>query len=94
MQITVPSIESTGSIICACGTGHVPGLDGRLNPIRDNLDRLYLYADNIAIEGGRRQPVTFEPGVLFEVEDRNGRVFRHKIIEVIGSSSLIEFVEL
>jgi hypothetical protein len=64
-----------------------------LNPIRDTLNRLYLHADNIAIEGGKPQPATFELGVPFEVEDRNSRVFSLKIIEVIGSSSLIEFVE-
>ena len=41
-----------GSKIFAEGTGHLPGLHGQLNPIRDTSDRTYLYADNIAIDEG------------------------------------------
>ena len=35
------------------GTGGLPGLAGRLNPILDHLDRMYLYAANIAIDEGK-----------------------------------------
>ena len=93
LQLTLPKAEGTGSIICASGTGFVPGLTGRLNPIRDTSNRLYLYADNIAIEGGKPQPARFEIGRSFEVEDNNGQVFDLKIIEVIGRSSLVEFTK-
>jgi hypothetical protein len=68
-------------------------LDGRLNTIRDNLNRTYLYADNIAIESGETQPVAFQLGEPIEVEDRNGQAFDIKVIEIIGRSSLIEFIE-
>ena len=51
-----------GSVIFPEATGHLPGLKGRLNPIRDTLDRTYLYAANIAIGQGRQQPVHFVPG--------------------------------
>ena len=93
LTITLPRVEDTGSIVCPSGTGYVPGLEGRLNPIRDTSNRLYLYADNIAVRDGQPQPATFELGVPFEVEDRNGRVISIKIVEVVGRSSLIEFVE-
>lgn len=93
LSITTPRIKKTGSIICPNGTGYAPGLEGRLNPIRDNLDRLYLYADNIAIAGGKQQPVPYVLGETFEVEDRNGKEFGLKVIETIGTSSLIEFIE-
>jgi hypothetical protein len=92
LQITLPRAENMGSIICANGIGYVPGLEGRLNPIRDTSNRLYLYADNIAVEGGEPQPVTFELGKPFEVEDKNGQAFDLKVIEIIGRSSLIELV--
>ena len=93
LRITVPKADHTGSIVFPSGTGYIPGLEGRLNPKRDTSDRLYLYANNIAIEGGKPQPVPFELGVSFEVEDKDGRVFDLKIVEVIGRSSLIEFTE-
>jgi hypothetical protein len=93
LTIILPKVESTGSIACPEGTGYVPGLEGRLNPIRDTSNLLYLYADYIAIREGGRQPAKFELGVPFEVEDRNGNVFDLKIIEVIGRSSLIESSE-
>ena len=93
LAVTLPRVENAGSIVCPDGSGYVPGLEGRLNPIRDTADRLYLYADNIAIEGGKPQPAPFELGVPFEVEDKNGRVFSLKIVEVIGRSSLLEFSE-
>ena len=43
-------------------SGRLPGLKGTLNPIRDSLDRTYLYAFNIAINQGEPQPVSFVPG--------------------------------
>jgi rRNA-processing protein FCF1 len=62
LEIKVQEIENTGSIICPNGTGYLPNFQGRLNPIRDTLERLYLYADNIAIDGGQQQPVYFTLG--------------------------------
>ena len=34
-----------GSIIIENGTGHIPGLEGRLNPILDTAQRSYIYAE-------------------------------------------------
>jgi len=93
LEIKVQEIENTGSIICPNGTGYLPNFQGRLNPIRDTLERLYLYADNIAIDGGQQQPVYFTLGKPLKLEDCNGKVMQIKIIEVIGNSSLIEFTQ-
>ena len=48
-----------GAVIFPKSTGKIPGLRGRLNPILDRHDRTYLYADNVAIDEGRQQPVPF-----------------------------------
>jgi predicted nucleic acid-binding protein len=93
LEIRLKKAENTGSIICSDGTGYLPNFEGRLNPIRDTSDRLYLYGDNIAIEGGQQQPVSFTLGKPLQLEDCNGKVMQIKIIEVIGRSSLIEFTE-
>ena len=74
------------------GTGHIPGLTGRLNPIRDASDRTYLYADNIAINGGMPQPVSFVPGdEHLQLVDANGDEFLVRVAAIVGRSSLLEY---
>ena len=80
-----------GSVIIPDGTGYVPGLDGRLNPILDGLGRTYLYAENIAIEGGKAQPVQFSKLTPFGVKDSRGQEFQLQIVDIVGSSALIEY---
>ena len=82
---------NSGSVIAPKGQVYIPGLEGRLNPILDNFNRLYLYADNIAIAGGIQQPVTFKLHDPVELEDKNGNIFTVEFIAAIGKSFLIEF---
>ena len=56
------SLPSGGSVIFPEGSGELPGLTGRLNPVRDPLDRMFLYTTNISINDGKPQPVLFVPG--------------------------------
>ena len=59
----VPDLDAVdvgdGSVILEEATGEIPGLHGRLNPIRDSLDRTYLYANRMAVNNGAKQPVNF-----------------------------------
>ena len=80
-----------GSIIFADGTGYIPDSNGRLNPILDTSNRTYLYAENIAIDGGKTQPVTFVVGSAMTLEDRGGHTFRVVVSSIISSSSLIDY---
>ena len=59
LELRMQPAPNGGSLIIANRTGHLPGIQGRLNPILDNLDRSYLYADNVAINDGLQQPVRF-----------------------------------
>jgi len=68
LTVTVVDSQNTGSILCH-STGHIPGLEGRLNLILDTHNRMYLYADNIEIDGGMQQPATFKVDVPLELED-------------------------
>ena len=85
--------QNTGSIIVQ-GTGYIPGLDGRLNPILDSHNRMYLYADKISIENGQKQPVSFTLHQGFQVEDAQGDRFELRVIAIIAASTLIEFTRL
>ena len=92
LAIELTPLVDGGSVVIAESTGQIPGLRGRLNPILDTLQRSYLYASNITIDGGEQQPVTFAPGVdelhLMDA-DGTGRLVR--IIAISGRSSLLEY---
>ncbi len=92
--IEIVHMPSGGSVIFPNGTGHIPGLHGRLNPILDTSDRTYLYADNIAIEEGKQQPVTFRPNVPIKLADAYGTELSLTIHSIIGRSSLLEYNSL
>ena len=62
LAIELAALPESGSVIFPEVAGHLPGLKGRLNPIRDTHERTYLYASNIAINEGDQQPVHFIPG--------------------------------
>ncbi len=91
LLIELEPLQSGGATIFAQSTGHLPGLRGRLNPIRDTSDRTYLYADNIAINEGRQQPVPFRIGKRMRLTDAFGAELSVTIIDILGRSSLVEY---
>ncbi|MXW63581.1 MAG: DUF4143 domain-containing protein [Bacteroidetes bacterium SB0662_bin_6] len=91
LHIDMTALSGGGAVIFEKATGYIPGLAGRLNPIRDNLDRTYLYADNIAINGGKQQPVSFLPGEKMYLKDANGKEMLVRIVDIIGHSALAEY---
>lgn len=84
-------LPTGGAVLFPTAAGHVPGLRGRLNPIRDTSDRTYLYADNIAIEQGRQQPVPFRLGKPMRLTDAFGVEMSVAIVDVFGQSALLEY---
>ena len=91
LAIELKPLASGGSAIISEGNGHIPGLQGRLNPILDTLDRTYLYANNIAIDGGKQQPVHFSMRKLVHLTDVNGTERIVRFIEMIGKATLLEY---
>ena len=94
LEVTLPSAGGVGSVIFEAGTGYVPGLAGRLAPIRDTAgqaDRYHLYADNISINDQADQPYHFTPGEPLMLEDANGARVIVTIVRLIGRSSLVRF---
>jgi hypothetical protein len=91
LNVSLFVTENTGSVICM-STGYIKGLEGRLNPILDTSSRMYLYADNIAIDGGKNQPATFQLNIPFELEDSNGVVMQVRVLHIQGRTSLLQYV--
>ncbi|MCY4309279.1 MAG: putative DNA binding domain-containing protein [Rhodobacteraceae bacterium] len=92
--IELTKMPSGGSTIFPNGTGNLPDLKGRLNPILDTSDRTYLYADNIAVEDGQQQPVTFRLGKPLKLTDAYGTEKSLTILAIIGHSSLLVYRSL
>jgi hypothetical protein len=94
LEVTLPRLAGIGSLIFQSGTGSLPGLTGRLNPIRDEVGadgRHYLYADNISINDQPQQPYQFALGQPLTLEDAQGARAVVTIVELIGRSSLVRF---
>lgn len=90
LTVELEALPEGGSVIFAESTGRIPGLKGRLNPIRDTHDRTYLYASNIAVEKGKQQPVHFTLGEELALTDSDGREMLVRIVEIFGRSCLLE----
>ena len=93
LAIELAALPEGGSVIFPEATGHLPGLNGRLNPIRDTHDRTYLYASNIAIDNGKQQPVQFIPGEELQLTDAEGTGLRVRIVDIVGRSALVEYFD-
>ena len=91
LSIDLQPLLGGGSLIFAEGTGYLPVVKGRLNPIRDTHDRTYLYASNIAIDQGKQQPVSFTFAERLRLTDADGREATVRFLDVIGRSALLEY---
>jgi len=80
-----------GSAIFSEGSGEVPGVAGRLNPVRDNLDRTYLYTSNVSVNEGSPQPVPVVLGEELRLVDAHGARTNIRIIDIVGASALVEY---
>ena len=91
LVLSLDPLPGGGSSIFPDATGHLPRLAGRLNPIRDTSDRTYLYADNIAVEQGRQQPVSFRLGKAIRLTDAYGAELSVTFVDIVGRSALVEY---
>ena len=91
LAVELKPLSDGGAVIFPEATGSLPGLKGKLNPKRDNLDRTYLYASNIAINQGEQQPVHFLPGEDLRLTDADGTEMLVRIVDIVGRSALVEY---
>ena len=91
LSIGLEPATAGGSVIIANGTGHVPGIRGRLNPILDHLDRMYLYADNVAVNDGMAQPVYFALDEPLRLTDAFGASATIWFRELLGKSCVLDY---
>ena len=91
LELRMQPAPNGGSLIIANRTGHLPGIQGRLNPKLDNLDRSYIYADNVAINDGLQQPVRFNLNEPVRLTDSMGANATLWFREMVGASCVFDY---
>lgn len=91
LTLELDELAGGGAAIFPDGTGYLPAVKGRLNPILDHLERTYLYADNIAINGGLQQPANFSFGEELHLADAHGKEAWVRILHMIGRAALVQY---
>ena len=91
LTLDMQPLPDGGSVIFPESVGYLPILKGRLNPIRDTIDRTYLYASHISVNQGQPQPVHFVPGEELRLTDAEGHEALIRILDVVGRSALVEY---
>lgn len=91
LALDLEVLTGGGAVIFPEATGHLPGLNGRLNPILDSHGRTCLYASNIAINQGQAQPVHFGFGESLRLTDADANELDVRIIYMQGRSALVEY---
>ncbi|MCY4572843.1 MAG: hypothetical protein OXF01_08575, partial [Gemmatimonadetes bacterium] len=91
LDVRMRPTEDGGSLIIANRTGRLPGIRGRLNPKLDNLDRSWLYAENVAINDGMQPPVRFSFDEPVRLTDSVGAVATLWFREMVGASSVFDY---
>ena len=91
LELHMPPVPHGGSLIIANRTGHLRGIEGRLCPILDTLDRSYLYADNVAVNDGQPQPVRFNLNEPIRLTDSMGAGATLWFRELVGASCVFDY---
>ena len=91
LTVEMQPLPEGGSALFPKGTGDLPGLSGKINLIRDAYDRSFLYASNIAINEGQRQPVHFLLREDLRLTDADGKELMICIVAIVGRAVLIEY---
>ena len=91
LSLALDALPGGGSLVVANRTGHLPGVQGRLNPTLDHLDRMYLYADNIAINDGMAQPVRCALNEPLRLADAFGATATLWFREMLGASCVFDY---
>ena len=92
LAIELRELPSGGSAVFTEEGGRLLRLQGRLDPVLDNLDRMYLYANNVTIDEGKQQPVHFKLKQPLRLTDVGGVDMSMRFIEMIGTTALLEYL--
>ncbi len=88
-----PASDDRRALLFTSSTGYIPGMEGRLNPVHDDLGRLYVYTDNIAIDDKVQHPAPFQLNQPLQMIDVYGVETTARFLVAAPEFSLIEYTE-
>lgn len=91
LELRMQPAPNGGSLIIANRTGNLPGIQGQLYPILDDLDRSRLYAHEVAINDGLQQPVSFNLNEPVRLTDSMGAKATLWFREMVGASCIFDY---
>ncbi len=91
LVIEMEHLPDGGGVIFPEGSGTLPGLAGRLNPVRDTHDRTYLYTSDVAVNQGLPQPVSFFLKEDLRLTDSDGNELLARVVDISGRSALVQY---
>ncbi|MFD2563814.1 TIR domain-containing protein [Aquimarina rubra] len=90
IEVTIEKSNNSGSVIIN-KSGHIPGISGKIEPVLKPDKGLSLYADNIAVDGGKHQPYDFALDTAISLEDNEGNRAHVTFRFFQGRIALIDF---
>ena len=90
IEVRIEKTAEFGSVIIN-KSGQIPGIMGKIEPIRKSDKGFALYADNIAIDGGGNQPYDFELNKSISLEDNGGNTLHLTFRFFQGRIALIDY---
>ncbi len=90
IEVTIEKTARSGSAIIK-KSGDIPGVKGKIEPVLKPNKGFSLYADNIAIEGGKHQPYNFELNKSISLEDNGGNIIHLTFRFFQGRIALVDY---
>jgi serine/threonine protein kinase len=90
MEVILTRTDGLSSMVCISGWTSMHDLAGQVEFINDPHGRMYLYTQNIAVDGGKAQPVQITVGIPVLLDDVGGNRRSVVVRFVQGPCFLIE----
>jgi len=90
VMINLIQRENTGSLVAFRGWQSLKAVSGSVSFIHDSQGRLYLYTQNMSVDGGHREPISIEPGMPIRLVTADGARATLVIKAVHGASFLVD----
>lgn len=85
--IELKASDTKGSAVIR-RSGRLPGIDGTVSPMLDELKRTYMYSTKIVLD---QQPQNFVLNHSVSAKTAAGQRFKITVLEITGDVSLLEF---
>ena len=92
IEVKLKRKNGMGSMIFSRSMGHIPGIQGILNPKLGSSRRSYLYAENISVNNNSPQPAYFQFGENISLEDSVGNTADIRIHRIIQRCVILDYI--